>query len=288
MTGSPTIDNYFVCIGAQKAGTTWLGRVLAAHPDIFVTPVKEIHYFDHIRGLTAHLSDRKRGSRYRKFHQRMWTQWHRFSAFREQWPWYRDYMRSPIDDAWYADLFRHRGSRRMAGELTPEYAIIGRDGFEHIQRLAPGARVIFIMRHPVTQTWSQVLHHCRSNGLDAGQLSHSDLVALLERPRFHEIANYGATLDDLMSVFPAEQCSLLFYEDMHHDRASAIAAVSTFIGVAEVPGLLPDLGQRFNRSQDATLPDAFADHLAQLHRKTADAVRRHVGHIPESWQKTFS
>ncbi len=288
MTDSPTIDNYFVCIGAQKAGTTWLGRVLAAHPDIFVTPVKEIHYFDHLRGLTEHLSDRKRASRYRKFHQRMWTQWHRFSAFREQWPWYRDYMRSPIDDAWYADLFRHRGNRRMAGELTPEYAIIGRDGFEHIRRLAPDARVIFIMRHPVTQTWSQVLHHCRANGLDAGRLSHDDLVALVERPRFHEIANYGATLDDLMSVFPAKQCSLLFYEDMHHDRTAAIAAVSDFIGVAEVPGLLPDLGRRFNRSQDATLPDAFADHLAQLHRKTADAVHKHVGHIPESWQKTFS
>ena len=78
------IENFFVCVGAQKAGTTWLARVLATHPDLFLTPVKEIHYFDHVRGITEHLSDKKRQSRYRKFHQRMWTQWHKFSDFRDQ------------------------------------------------------------------------------------------------------------------------------------------------------------------------------------------------------------
>ena len=286
MTATSEINNYFACIGAQKAGTTWLGRVLAAHPDIFVTPVKEIHYFDHIRGLTEHLSDRKRKSRFRKFHQRMWTQWHRFSAFKAQWPWYRDYMRSPIDDAWYADLFRHRGDRRMAGELTPEYAIIGREGFEHIQRLAPEARLIFIMRNPVTQTWSQVLHYCRSNNLDAKRLSHEDLVAMVDRPRFREIADYATTLSDLAAVFPADQCLLLFYEDIHSDRAAAIAQVCAFLGVGDVPDLLPDLGQRFNRSQDASLPADFANHLSKKHRATSDAVCRHVGRVPASWQET--
>ena len=60
----PAIENYFVCVGAQKSGTTWLARVLADHPDVFVTPVKEIHYFDHVRGLTEHLSAKKSRSRY--------------------------------------------------------------------------------------------------------------------------------------------------------------------------------------------------------------------------------
>src|SRR5689334_3840207 len=62
----PLIERYFVCIGAQKSGTTWLARVLSHHPDLFVTPVKEIHYFDHVLGVTQHLSDSKRRSRYRK------------------------------------------------------------------------------------------------------------------------------------------------------------------------------------------------------------------------------
>jgi len=37
----------FICIGAQRAGTTWLYRILESHPQVFV-PVrrKEIHFFD--------------------------------------------------------------------------------------------------------------------------------------------------------------------------------------------------------------------------------------------------
>jgi len=36
-----------LCIGAQKAGTTWLYENLARHPEVFVPPeVKEVHYFD--------------------------------------------------------------------------------------------------------------------------------------------------------------------------------------------------------------------------------------------------
>lgn len=36
----------FVCIGAQKAGTAWLYKNLQAHPDIFMSTKKELHYFD--------------------------------------------------------------------------------------------------------------------------------------------------------------------------------------------------------------------------------------------------
>ncbi len=37
----------FLCIGAQRAGTTWLHRILASHPQIYVpTRRKEVHFFD--------------------------------------------------------------------------------------------------------------------------------------------------------------------------------------------------------------------------------------------------
>ncbi len=41
----------FLVIGAQKAGTTWLDRNLRTHPQIWVPPEKEIHYFDLPRPL---------------------------------------------------------------------------------------------------------------------------------------------------------------------------------------------------------------------------------------------
>ncbi len=34
------------CVGAQKAGTSSLAEMLSSHPDIYIPPIKEIHYFD--------------------------------------------------------------------------------------------------------------------------------------------------------------------------------------------------------------------------------------------------
>ena len=40
----------YICIGAQKAGTTALGALLAQHPEIYCDP-REPHYFDQRFGL---------------------------------------------------------------------------------------------------------------------------------------------------------------------------------------------------------------------------------------------
>jgi len=39
---------YFVGVGAQKAGTTWLHRQLQLHPQVGVPALKEFHYFDSV------------------------------------------------------------------------------------------------------------------------------------------------------------------------------------------------------------------------------------------------
>ncbi len=43
----------FIYVGTGKAGTTWLLKALNAHPNIYVTPVKETNFFDlnHDKGL---------------------------------------------------------------------------------------------------------------------------------------------------------------------------------------------------------------------------------------------
>ncbi len=226
-----TIENYFVCVGVQKAGTTWLARVLDQHEDLFVTPVKEIHYFDHIQGITSKLSAYKRQSRMRKYLLRFATDWSGFAQHRSQWPWYRAYMRDPIDDDWYANLFRYRGAAHMAGEVTPEYALIGADGFAHIDRLAPEARVLFILRNPVWQAWSQFLHFDGKPGRRPAPLLVADAIAFLSSDDSAPHRDYARIIDDLVGVFGDGRLKVLFYEDMHADRAATLASICDFLGV---------------------------------------------------------
>ena len=38
----------FLCIGAQKAGTSWLFQQLTEHPALWLPTLKELHFFDHL------------------------------------------------------------------------------------------------------------------------------------------------------------------------------------------------------------------------------------------------
>lgn len=281
------LERYFVCIGAQKAGTTWLARVLSRHDQVFVTPVKEIHYFDHIAGLTSHLSPRKRRSRYRKYHQRMWTQWHKWRAYRAQAPWYRAYMRAELDDTWYASLFAARGGKLVAGEATPEYALIGEEGLRHIKRLAPDVRIIYIMRNPVTRAWSQLLHLCRSQKLDAEKLSVEEFTAMAQGERFEALADYIAVLDSLDAVFEPDQILLEFYEDIHADREAALNRICTFLGVGFDPGRLGGLEKRYNRSQQVSMPAELHKTLCNKYRAMALKIKHRMARVPAGWRRDF-
>ncbi len=287
-TATAPIPNLFVCIGAQKAGTTWLAQMLGAHADIFVSPVKELHYFDHSAGITQHLEGRRRRSRFRKYVQRLATQPGRFAAHRAQFAWYRDYMRTTLDDAWYARLFAHRGAATFAGEATPEYALIGADGFAHLKRLAPDVKIIFVLRHPVRRAWSQLLHHCRREGLDAGRMPVSEMQRRVSQPEFHRFSDYLATLDALSGVFPPDQIGVFFYEDLHAERAASLAEVVTFIGAD--PSLLPSdrLADAVNVSQRVALPEAFERYLADRYADIATGVRVRLGALPDTWDATWA
>ncbi|TVQ38230.1 MAG: hypothetical protein EA384_09570 [Spirochaetaceae bacterium] len=39
----------FLGIGTTRGGSSWLYRVLSRHPDVWMPPVKEVHYFDRPR-----------------------------------------------------------------------------------------------------------------------------------------------------------------------------------------------------------------------------------------------
>ena len=55
MSGEPTV---LICVGATKAGTSWLYDHLRVHPDCHLRSIKELHYFDmqHHRNFDRYLA----------------------------------------------------------------------------------------------------------------------------------------------------------------------------------------------------------------------------------------
>ena len=282
------ISNYFVCVGAQKAGTTWLLATLGRHPDIFTTPVKEIHYFDHVRGISSHLSGRKRRSRFRKYLQRLAFDWRHTGEYYGQWAWYRAYMRRPIDDAWYASLFDHRAGAIMAGEATPEYAILGEEGFRHIKRLAPEARAIFVLRNPLSQAWSQFLHFEHKKDARAVRGGKEGAIAFWESSYSAPFRDYTKTMDELVGVFGADRVKFLFFEDIHADRRAAIKSLCEFLAVEFRSDYFGDLEQALNVSRLAPIPADLRVYLVAKYRPVVAGVTERLGTVPSSWRDDFS
>jgi hypothetical protein len=106
-------------IGAMKGGTTSLWEYLRQHPEIFMSPTKEIHFFDD----PAH---RNRGVAWYERHFAEATAEHRVLG--EATP---AYTRFPL----------HRDVPARAAELLP------------------GARLIYVLRDPVARIRSHYLHH---------------------------------------------------------------------------------------------------------------------------------
>ncbi|TNC44207.1 sulfotransferase domain-containing protein [Rubellimicrobium rubrum] len=211
----------FLCVGAQEAGTSWFRSMLEQHPSVYLPPLKEIHFFDYI-----HLP-----------HHRNWVA----SNFAASLKHLRrqggdvDYLdrleRLPREtDEWYAAVFGDpRAHGRLCGEITPAYSILSQVGIEHVHRLNPDIRIIFIIRDPVDRALAQLKANAAQAGLDRVPED------ILERgPTMRGViarSAYHANIEHWEKVVPPEQILYLPYRMIALDPGRFMAEVEHFLGL---------------------------------------------------------
>jgi hypothetical protein len=129
----------FLCVGAQKGGTSWLFHQLTLHPDFWMPPVKEVHYFDSMSRVERKNPPRCKDERDRWFLARLVE----LSAL----PY--------IDLDSYSKLFAAKRTL-LSGDITPGYSMLNDELIERIVGYFPNLKVIFLARDPVDRAWSQL------------------------------------------------------------------------------------------------------------------------------------
>ncbi len=182
----------FVGIGAAKSGTTWLAAMLMQHPDIFIPPQKEIHYFNRLCHEEPGLENPNR--------------------------------RLPVD--WYLAHFREARPDQIAGEISPLY--FWNENCPHdIHAFAPEARILVMLRDPVTRLLSWY-HH----GVRLGYATEPTFEQhLRNRPDLVEHSLYYRALKRYYDVFAPEKIGVFLFEDMVEDNRRLLREVQTFLGV---------------------------------------------------------
>ena len=251
----------FLCIGAQKAGTTWLHGNLIQHPELWLPPVKEVHYFDY--------SVRHRSPLSYKYYNDRWRRQFKSRA-RERWGSKRleglgadlNYFFRRRTDAWYARVFEP-GRGKVCGEVTPAYSKLDADQVARIARLLPDARVLFLMRDPLDRAWSSARMSSDRRGLDladeARWQSHFDNQRKLR-------GDYLRTLRHWRAHYPPERFFVGFFEDVERRPEQLLLEAWSFLGVRADEALLPKtLGKRFNASTAIEMPAQVERYLAELY-----------------------
>jgi hypothetical protein len=129
----------FLCVGAQKAGTSWLYRQLEQHPDFWMPPVKELHYLDNLNRTKRHHPPRSNDQRDACF----------FESIKDL------SGRSHIDLDSYGRLFCHKGPL-LSGDISPAYSTLTDEVIERVVDHFPDLKVVFLARDPVERAWSQL------------------------------------------------------------------------------------------------------------------------------------
>lgn len=260
----------FLCIGAQKSGTTWLHDNLVRHPQIWLPPIKEIHYFDRPHdSLTARLFGQAVRLRKGRQHLRR-TVRHSItghaSARDLAWAW--RYALGRRSDDWYASLFEQRPGF-VTGEICPGYARLSVEVIQRIGRLMPEGRIVYLLRHPIERAWSAAVMHFNDSGVrDFRRTDPIEIEAWLGRPKTLEHAGYVGAIERWRSVF-ADRLLIGFYDELRADPGQFLGRIQRFLGVRE--DAPKEVAKQRNAGNWTEIPERFVPLLEELF---ADELRR--------------
>ncbi len=190
--------NFFI-VGAPKAATTSFYYYLNRIPKIFMTSVKEPHYFS-----TNLMLD--------------------------------DYTAKPIRDKQkYLSLFKKVKSEKIIGEASTSYLADPKTP-KLIQQVAPLARIIIILRDPIERIYSEYLMLVR---LGQSKLSfHKELQKVLGKnyeetnPQFSLHSGlYAESVKRYLDIFGIDQVKIIIFEEFVKRPKETVVDTLRFLNV---------------------------------------------------------
>ena len=262
----------FLCIGAQKAGTSWLDAMLRQHEEVFLPPMKEVHFFDFI-----YLPEHRRSIRFDYFKT--------LDRLRRR-PGLGDYAERIAAiprrrDAWYREVFElPAAAGRLKGEITPAYALLPPDGVARVRATNPGVRILLVVRDPVDRALSQLrmtASRRRWQAVDAARIAEigeEGLAGVLGR------SGYRASIERWEAAFPTGQLLYLPYGEMRAAPERFLRQAEDFLGLA--PRAYAGLGEVVHATRPvevapevvARLEGALAPERDWLARRFGDGFAR--------------
>lgn len=275
MDATASIDGPdFVGIGAQKAGTTWLHVNLNEHPDIWLPPTKEIHYFDGLGNM---------GQVKRNFNAFL-----KNSLDAKEMDWEKmDFMRHfvfevPKGTAWYKKLFQY-GNEKVHGEITPAYSIVGRERIEELKTINPKVKIILLLRDPIERAWSNLRFDARKMKEDPNSWSEEKINEFLNKADNIAKTSYATIINNWRAVFSENQMLIRFYDEIKYDQMGLLKSVCDFLEVEFKQEYFKNVERNPSKGLKFDIPPKFEKYLAEKYIDDTTALAASLGGYATQW-----
>jgi len=191
------VNPNFLLIGAQKCGTSWLSKMISAHPDIFAPSKKELHFFNkqsnYDRGMLWYRS--------------LFSGYNGEKAIGESTP---NYFWTTTNEA----EIEESGRTHNVPKLIHEHY--------------PNIKLIVSLRDPVQRAISAYYHNVRARRIAPTQ----PLKQVWHKYGIISMGLYHSQLCNWLTFYPINQFLILIYEnDIAQNKKSTLRRVYRFLGV---------------------------------------------------------
>jgi hypothetical protein len=196
----------FLVIGAMKSGTTALYNFLNQHPQIYMSPIKEPHFFSLAQ-----------------------------SEFAQEYISRSPSIVATLED--YKKLFQGVTDEIALGECSPSYLNYP-EAAQNIHKSLPNIRIIAILRNPIDRAFSHYWHQVQigetqpTQFIDAfwqDDLSHTAHGDYWESYKVQSM--YGEHISRYIDLFGPDQVRVYIYEEYAKNPQKVMSDIYQWLGV---------------------------------------------------------
>ena len=278
----------FLCVGAAKAGTSWLFDQLARHPEVHLRSIKELHFFDALengrldRELAKHKQEQGALLARLAGDGRTPTD-AQAKRLQDRADW-MDVLEYGTDETAYLNYIQTgKGDAKVVGDLTPAYALLSRERLGRMARMSSDVRMVYLLRDPIERLWSHVRMIAARRETD-GIVSATKTSRILERvfsgaeDQIVMRSDYAGALERLTAAVPGRKLLVEVFEEMI--SGAGFERICRFLGIAKMSADLKPVhvGQAFDMTREQR--EKAAEWLAPQYA----AAEQLLGRRPAAWK----
>ena len=263
----------FLCVGVHKGGTTWLYQQLDSHPDFWMPPLKELHYFDQLSRVQRSSSPRCRDERDLRFLEGI-----------------RSLSAKPyIDFEHYALLFEPKGPL-LSGDISPNYSTLSTKVIRQIVGYFPNLKIIFLARDPVERVWSHLSMEVHYHQIESFDVTDIDEVNRKLLRRGLLLRSYpSAVVARWKRYVHPDRFRICFFDDLQRNPTELRRSILEFLGADphKSGNRAPADYNSWAKMEKLPMTDNVRSHLAHFFKKELKTCAARLGGPARNWPARY-